>query len=186
MGLLSKIGRAFVEPVPNETPYQEPIAYGEGYDADVALDEAVEVELNKVDTETLISDIYFQNDLGDTSCSIFKVDELISSLPKEMPTKTKHSSVLAILGNFGLSAEEIVSDGKQRITVLDAAKTKIDSESNATIVEKEARIEELKQTIESLSGEIADEVEKTKMSDELIDSEMSKIVSLIDFVGGEK
>lgn len=186
MGLLSKIGRAFVEPVPGEASYTEAPITSDEYDAEtVVADEPVDVELDKVNTTTLIDDVYSQNDLGDMSCSIFKVEELISSLPKEMATKTKRQSVLAILGNFGLSATDIVSDGKTRVTVLDGVKSKIDEECQSAIAEKEARIEELKQTIEVLSGEIAHEHEKNKKSDEIVSAEMSKIVSLIDFIGGE-
>ena len=107
MGFLKAIKGAFIEEVPNEN-----------YDISTNLEStetvAVEtdVELEDVDTNTLISDVYTQNNLFDMSHSIFKVEELIASLPKEMATDTKRASVLAILGSFNLTAPEVVVDGE--------------------------------------------------------------------------
>ena len=100
MGLLKSIGKAFVEEVPNEKILEENFTdYKE---------ETVEVELDNVNTNTLIDDIYAQNNLYDKSQSIFKVEELINSLPKEMVTETKRASVLSILGSFGLAETEVI------------------------------------------------------------------------------
>ena len=111
MGFLKSIGKAFVEEVPTENSEVE--ENFRSYE-----EENVEVELDSVNTDTLIDDIYTQNDLYDKSQSIFKVEELINSLPKEMVTETKRASVLSILGSFGLTATEVVNDGEKRIEVL--------------------------------------------------------------------
>ena len=106
MGLLKKL---FVEEIPNET---------ESYDVEATTYEEpeVEVELDDVNTDTLIEDIYVQNELYDKTKSIFKVEELINSLPKEMVTETKKTSVLAILGSFGLTVTDVIIDGDNRYT----------------------------------------------------------------------
>lgn len=180
MGFLKTIGRAFVEEVPMED-YEEPIGMG----ADFIEEELVEAELEDVNVVTLIDDIYTQNDLLDKSRSIFKVEELIASLPKEMVTDTKRSSVLAILGSFNLTATEVVEDGERRVDVLNSIKEQIDVDCKNTVSEKEAQIEELKKAIATLTIEIANEQEKTKTSDELILNETAKINNLIKFIGGE-
>lgn len=177
MGFFQTIGKAFVEEVPMEN-YEAPI------DMDV-YDDAVEAELAEVDTNTLIEDIYTQNELYDKSHSIFKVEELIASLPKEMVTDTKRASVLAILGSFNLTSIEVLEDGEKRIDVLNRIKTQIDLDCKDAIANKEAQIEELKKSIADLTVEIANEQDKMKTSDEIISDETVKIGNLIKFIGGE-
>lgn len=179
MGFLKNISKAFIEEVPADN-YDIPI------DVEVIEEEAVsEVKIESVNASTLIGDVYTQNNLFDMSQSIFKVEELIASLPKEMATDTKKASVLAILSSFGLTATEVVDDGEKRMSVLSNVKDKIDMDCKTTISNKEIEIEDLKKAIENLTVEIANEQEKMKLSDEAILAEMSKVESLIKFVGGE-
>lgn len=178
MGLFKAIGKAFIEEVPAEN-YEVPVSM------DAFEEDVVEAELEEVDTNTLIEDIYVQNDLYDKSRSIFKVEELIASLPKEMVTDTKRSSVLAILSSFDLTATEVLEDGEKRIDILNRIKTQVDVDCKDAIVNKEAQIEELKKSIANLTVEIADEQEKMKTSDEIILNEISKINNLVKFIGGE-
>lgn len=175
MGLFEKLG--LVEEVP--TNNYEDVVEEYSYEEDV-----VEAELETVNTDTLIEDIYAQNDLADKSRSIFKVEELIASLPKEMATETKRNSVLAILGSFNLTATDVVADGEERIKILTAIKEQVDSDSKTTVADKEAQIEELKKAIESLTIEIANEQEKSRISNETITAEVVKIETLVKFVGG--
>lgn len=175
MGLFERLG--LVEAVPAEN-YDEAV---EVYDFE---EEIVEAELESVNTETLIDDIYIQNNLGDKSRSIFKVEELIATLPKEMVTETKRNSVLAILGSFNLTATDVTMDGEERMKILAAIKEQINSEAQTTIAEKEAQIEELKKSIETLTVEIANEQEKAKTSNTTITDELIKVETLVKFVGG--
>lgn len=181
MGFLKAIKGAFIEEVPNEN-------YEASVDVDmenVEEEVAVDVELKGVNADTLIDDIYIQNNLSDMSHSIFKVEELISSLPKEMATDTKRASVLAILDSFNLTATEVVEDGENRKTTLCKVKEKIDVDCNNAIIDKESQIEEYKKSIEALTVEIANERGKMKHSDEIISAEIEKVKALISFIGGE-
>ncbi len=175
MGLLTKLGLVEEVPANNYDEAVEEYSYEE---------ETVEAELESVNTETLIDDIYAQNNLADKSRSIFKVEELIFSLPKEMATETKRNSVLAILGSFNLTATDVVTDGEERIKTLTSIKEQVDSDSKMTVTEKEAQIEELKKSIEVLTVEIANEQEKARISNETISAEVAKVESLVKFVGG--
>ena len=176
MGLLKKLG--LVEEIPTDN-YDEVTVEEYNY-----VEETVEAELESVNTDTLIDDIYTQNDLADKSHSIFKVEELISSLPKEMTTETKRNSVLAILGSYNLTATDMVTDGEERIRILTSIKEQVDSDSKMTVADKEAQIEELKKAIEVLTVEIANEQEKIRISNETISAEVAKVESLVKFVGG--
>ena len=175
MGLLTKLG--LVEEVPSNN-------YDEAVEEYSYAEETVEAELAEVNTDTLIDDIYTQNNLADKSRSIFKVEELISSLPKEMATETKRNSVLAILGSFNLTATDVVTDGEERVKILTSIKEQVDSESKMAVVDKESQIEELKKAIEVLTVEIANEQEKARISNETISAEVTKIESLVKFAGG--
>lgn len=175
MGLFEKLG--LVEEVPSNN-------YDEAVEEYSYAEETVEAELAEVNTDTLIDDIYAQNNLADKSRSIFKVEELISSLPKEMATETKRNSVLAILGSFNLTATDVVTDGEERVKILKSINEQVDSDSKMTVADKEAQIEELKKAIEVLTIEIASEQEKARISNETISAEVAKIELLVKFVGG--
>ena len=174
MGLLKKL---FVEEIPNET---------ENYDVETTAYEelAVEVELEDVNTDTLIEDIYVQNDLYDKTKSIFKVEELINSLPKEMVTETKKTSVLATLGVFGLTVTDVTLDGDSRVDVLNGILTKILGEGNDNVASKEAEIEEHKKEIARLEKEISDQKTEMKVSADTINTEITRISDLVKFIGG--
>lgn len=174
MGFLKGL---FVEEIPNEEEmYEAESSYVE--------EENVEVELDSVNTDTLITDIYAQNELFDKTKSIFKVEELINSLPKEMVTETKKASVLATLGVFGLTVTDVTLDGESRIDVLSGVLTKILGEGNDTVVSKETEIEEHKKEIARLEKEISDQKNEMKVSEDTINTEISRITSLVKFVEG--
>lgn len=173
MGLFKNL---FVEEIPKEESYDED-AYS--YEA-----ENVEVELDAVNTDTLIEDIYVQNDLYDKTKSIFKVEELINSLPKEMVTETKKSSVFAILGSFGLTVTDVNLDGENRVEILSGVLEKINREGKDDISEKETEIEKRKREIADLEKYISDKQTEMKSSEESINAEVTRISDLMKFIGG--
>ena len=158
----------FVERVPDEKEYETETSYD--------VEEAVPVELDEVRTDTLIDDIYTQNELFDKSKSIFKIEELINSLPKEMVTETKRGSVLATLGVFGLTVTDVSIDGENRVEVLKNVLNKILDEGNTTVSAKEE--------IARLEKEIADQQTEMKTSENNINTEISRITGLIKFIEG--
>lgn len=178
MGLLKKL---FVEEIPNNED-----AFGtEAVIAEVE-EPVPEVALDEVNTDTLIEDIYAQNELQDKSKSIFKVEELINSLPKEMVTETKKNSVLAILTSFGLTAEDVVSDGENRTMILSGVLDKITTEGENVVREKQTEIENHKMEIARLEKEIAVQQEEMRVSDTTISNETKRVAELIGFITGGK
>ena len=167
----------FVEQIPNEE---------ENYTNESSLVEenSMAVELDSVNTDTLIADIYMQNELFEQTKSIFKVEELINSLPKEMVTETKKTSVLATLGVFGLTATDVTLDGENRINVLSGVLSKILDEGNATVISKETEIEDHKKEIARLEKEISDQKTEMKISENTINTEINRITSLVKFTEG--
>lgn len=151
----------------------------------IYCDEAtVSADLDKVNVNTLIEDVYIQNDLFDKTKSIFKIEELINTLPKEMVTETKKISVLAALGVFGLTVTDVTFDGENRINVLSSVLSKIIEDSSKNVSEKEAEIENYKKQIAILEKEIADIKTEVSSSENIINSEITRITGLIKFIEG--
>lgn len=178
MGFLEKM--RLIEKVPETTGdvLEDSFNDYEDYPA-VEYDEGCEAD-------ALIEDVYTQNDLYDKARSIFKVEELMDSLPKEMLTETKRSSVLSILKSFGLATDEVITDGEKRVQVLNAVKERLNIDGEEAISHMKNEIEEHKKEIASLDAKISGALENTKKSNEAIDIELEKIASLIEFIGGIK
>ncbi len=175
MGFLKKL---LVEEIPNEVP---------DYDEELYMEETVvEVNTDSVSQENLVSDIYTQNNLSDLSKSIFKVEELINSLPKEMPSDTKKATVLSILVSFGLTVDEVIADGISRKDMLNAALDEIITDNENVIAVNNTNIELKKQEIQELEKDNANRESVIKNTEDKIAIETKRISDLIAFVGGEK
>lgn len=160
-----------------EPVYEE--SYGE-------IGELQEVNTEGVTDTNFVGDIYAKNEMMDFSRSIFKVEELIDSLPKEMPNETKKNTVCAILGSFGLTTDEVIGDGKNRAELLNAAYESIKTEKEGTIAQLKIQIEEKKKEIQEMEKVISECNATIKSTDEMAEAEIKRIVSLIEFIGGQK
>lgn len=147
-------------------------------------EEEVDVNVENVTQDNLITDIYNQNNLSDLSKSIFKIEELINSLPKEMPNETKRATVLSMLSIFGLTVEEVISDGNERRAVIDVALSAIVTENNDVIDSNNASIEQKKLEIQELEKDNAERTLIIKDTEDKVESEFKRIGDLIKFVGG--
>lgn len=175
MGLLKKLH--LVEEIPGE-PVDDYVPADEYED--------IPVETDGVQAESFVQDVYEKNDLSDQTRSIFKVEELINSFPKEMPAVTKKASVLATLGVFALTLDEVEEDAKKRCDVLDAAFTAIKKEKEAEIAENETAIEARKQEIEELENKNAALKGEINAANNQTSAEIARIDALWKFVGGNE
>lgn len=153
--------------------------------SDYEYEESIDVNTENVTQDNLIGDIYDANDLSDVSKSIFKVEELLNSLPKEMPNDTKKTTVLSILGSFGLTVDEVVADGEGRIEVINGSFEKIKSDNEEVITDNSASIEQKKIEIQELEKDNSDRTQVIKDTRDKVDSEAKRINDLIKFIKGE-
>ena len=175
MGLLEKMGLV-------ERIEEDPVIYEEDY----MEEDYVDVNTENVTQDNLITDIYNQNELSDLSKSIFKVEELINSLPKEMPNETKKTTVLSMLSIFGLTVDEVLADGEQRSCYVKAALASITDENNEVINNNNASIEQKKLEIQELEKDNADRSIVIKNAEDKVESEVERINGLIKFLIGGK
>ena len=155
-------------------------------DEELYLEDEVEVNTELVSQDNLIEDIYNQNALSDLSKSIFKVEQTINSLPKEMPNDTKKATVLTILSNFGLTVDEVVEDGYSRQTIIRSALNTIVEENESAILTNKTIIEQKKMEIQELEKDNANRETVIKNTEDKVELELKRISDLVTFIGGEK
>jgi predicted nucleic acid-binding Zn-ribbon protein len=147
-----------------------------------------EVEVADVDTsdnENVVTEIYVANNLDNLNKSIFKVEDLMKTLPSEMPTASKRTTVESIMTTVGLDVADAVSDGENRIEILNASLNKTTSTINGDIATAEEKIEQLKLEIANNEKLIADSKATIKEFTEDINTETERIEGLIKFIKGE-
>lgn len=155
-------------------------------DEEMYLEDEVEVNTELVSQDNLIEDIYNQNALSDLSKSIFKVEQTINSLPKEMPNDTKKATVLTILSNFGLTVDEVVEDGYSRQTIIRSALNTIVEENESAILTNKTIIEQKKMEIQELEKDNANRETVIKNTEDKVELELKRISDLVTFIGGGK
>lgn len=179
MGLLSKLGNAFIEEVPGGMIMENEVEENR-------CEPVVTAELDGVRADSLIGDIYDRNGLGNTDESIFKVEEVINSLPKEMSTTTKKTTLLSILASFQITPISVSLDGDKRIDTLNEVLSVIIRDNDILVSQANVMIEDHKKEIEALEKKISINLQETRDSEEKIKTEVERIKRLISFIGGEE
>lgn len=135
-------------------------------------------------TENVINEIYAQNGLADKDNSIYAVQSFIDTLPSEMTTAKKQSSVYGILKVTGKSVDGLMGDANDRINLLCSARDKVVAEKNAEIEAAKSDIEDLKRAIEAANIIInkAEEVKDTV--NKSVNDEIGVIEELVKFCEG--
>ena len=173
MGFFEKLGLVEREVAPVVPVVPEVIA-----DPEIEVDAEINSAVNVVD------EIYAQNDLSDRSNSIYTVQALIDTLPDEMTTARKQSTVSGILMVSGKSVTSLLNDAQNRIDVLRAARDKIVDDRTNEINATSADIEELKKAIEIATIKIKEAEEIIAATNESIGNEIGAIDNLIKFCEG--
>lgn len=195
MGLLEKLGLVEEQKEPQESSQIVNTSYKESNE----LYNSFDIELNDRDFETetdansytvntgntdsdCIKEIYSASGKSDLSRSIFKVGELMDSLPNTLPTAVKKESVLSIIKSFNLSVDALTSDADSRVAMLSSGLQDIDEQLTSKIKGSEAEIENLKIKIAELEAQV--KVDSDKLSDNTIEiqSEIKKIKDLVTFI----
>ena len=149
--------------------------------ANVATDPVVAV-VSSVDS--IVATIYEQNNLSDTSDSIYAVGKLMGTLPKEMTTQKMQETVAGILAVTEKSVPVLLCDAHKRIEVLNSAKDSIVAERTSEIERANADIECLKQAIESAQKVIKNAETVIDAVQKQVSDEVEGIMKLVQFSEG--
>ena len=172
MGLLEKWGLVEREDVDVQVP--------------VAMSEAPTVEANaEIDsTENVIDEIYAQNGMSNKDNSIYAVQSFIDTLPAEMTTVKKQSSVYGILKVTGKSVDSLLMDAKERMSILVAARDKSIAEKDEVINSAKTDIEDLKKAIEAANIIIQHAEDVKESIAKSVSDEITAIEELVKFCEG--
>lgn len=151
---------------------------------EVVAEPEIEVNAEINSATNVVEDIYAQNGLADRSNSIYTVQALIDTLPDEMTTAKKQSTVSGILMVSGKSVADLLNDAQNRIDVLCAARDEVVNDRNNEITAASNDIEALKQAIEVATIKIKEAEEIIAATKELVNSEIGAIDNLIKFCEG--
>lgn len=148
------------------------------------LEPQVEVDAEINSTANVVDEIYAQNELSDKSNSIYTVQALIDTLPAEMTTAKKQSTVSGILMVSGKSIASLLDDAQNRIDTLCVARDKIVGDRTNEIMVANSDIEELKKAIEVATIKIKEAEDIIAATKQSVDDEIDAIDSLVKFCEG--
>lgn len=184
MGLLSKAKNFLIED--SEMNYENYFLDNSSETVtDCDCSTPIVMNIEDTDFSNIIQDVYEQNNISDFSKSIYKVKEIIETLPVTMSDATKKETVMRICRSFGLEVDELLEDASIRCTVLTEVASKVEEENNNAINTNNAEIENCKKIIEELekkNKELNDEINITKSK---IAEENSNLLKLSEFIGNE-
>ena len=149
---------------------------------DEQLNIDVNVDINS--TVNVIDEIYEQNNLADKSNSIYTVRALIDTLPEEMTTAKKQTTVSGILMVSGKSVEHLLNDAQTRVNTISVARDEIVNEKTTEIEEANRDIEKLKELIEAATIKIKEASEIIDATNKSVDDEINAIDGLVKFCEG--
>lgn len=141
--------------------------------------EPVDIQTEDVSS---IEEIYKASEMDDVSKSIYRVDEIRSVLPNSLASSTKKESVLGMMQVSGISVEEVIQDAENRKAVLDSVLQSFTESTVKTIEKNTEEIQELEDRINALKEEINNRKLSQEKQEEIINQEIEKIKSIIDFI----
>ena len=90
-----------------------------------------------------------------------------------------------MLSIFGLTVDEVMSDGHERCSMISSALSAIVHENDDVITRNYELIEQKKLEIQDLEKDNANRILVVKSTEDKIETELKRIENLITFVGGE-
>jgi hypothetical protein len=151
---------------------------------EVVAEPKIEVDAEINSSANVVEEIYAQNGLSDRSNSIYTVQALIDTLPDEMTTAKKQSTVSGILMVSGKSVSDLLNDAQNRIDILCAARDKIVGDRNDEIAVASTDIEALKQAIEAATIKIKEAENIISATKDSVGDEINVIDNLVKFCEG--
>lgn len=145
-------------------------------------EEEVQVNTDNVEAESMIGDAYYENNLEDISRSVYKVEEVLKTLPTTMPEDVSRQTVKGILASFGISVEDVDRDAKARAETIQAVRNKMCDKETDEIKRLEQEVEDLLKQAEEKKQEIQSHNLKLEAIVKTSKEELARIKKLWDFI----
>ena len=131
-----------------------------------------------------VDSIYAENGMEDCTGTVYKVDEMIQTMPQEMPTATKKVTILGMMNVVGITADEVKADAANRTALLNTVVPEKIRQLNDELSGNNSQIEALKQDIENLQKRNKEILAAMDVNQELLQKETDKISGIVNFIGG--
>lgn len=171
-----------VEKVENDTrkPYSPPVIEDDEEELPPPP-----VKVNGIDIDHLVEDAYRENGMEDVSRSIYKVGEILKTLPKTIPVDTKRATVVAILSTFGLTVEDMSRDAESRLALIKQTCNQMCNTEADESKRLEHEIEELYKSAEIKKQQMQKHDEALQKITGTAQAELAGISDLLDFITSE-
>ncbi len=113
---------------------------------------------------------------------IFMVDEFSRTLPENLPVDIKRNSVKNIIGVSGMKVENFLNDAYKRMDALNQVLEHSVQKTEDIIAQKREAIKSLESEIAKLEQFISDREQFQDKQTSLIEYEVQRIVSIVDFI----
>lgn len=134
--------------------------------------------------EDILNDAYREGNLASNTGGIFKVRDMLNTLPDEMTTAKKQKVIEGMLSVIGEDAGSLKDDGISRIACVEDAIQQWNSITEQIVKGAEADIEELKNLIEAAQKKIVEANGGHDHAIKILNSEKATIEHLTEFVEG--
>ena len=130
-----------------------------------------------------VSAVYDANDMDPADkVTVYKIQDMLASLPAEMPSKTKKTTIKSLMTTLGYNAADIQADAAQRIELL---KTVGNDKANALFDEmnqNDGQIESMKEDIERLTNRNAEANAAIEKMSDVVKNEVKTIEDVLEYV----
>lgn len=143
----------------------------------------------QIQTEVPAGDIldvfatYEANNMNPTDqVTIYKIQDMLASLPAEMPSKTKKITIKSLMATLGYNPADIENDAGQRIELL---KTVGNDKMNTLFAEMKAndgQIESMKEEIERLTNRNTEASAAVEKMSDVVKNEIKIIEDVLEYV----
>lgn len=148
------------------------------------IEQPVPVQAEVPEGDTIdVQAVYDANDMNPAdSVTVYKVKDMLESLPAEMPNKTKKATLKSLMATLGYDPVAIQHDAEQRIDILNAA-----ANQKATCLQDEInlnsqKIEEAKIEIEQMTTRNNEAVQAINSIIDTVTAERNNILGILEFV----
>lgn len=131
----------------------------------------------------IIDAIYNATDMADKSNSIYRVKDLMNTIPAETPEKTSKVIVLNLLDTLDLSVDGVKADSEARLNALNGAMNATLEDNKAKQNELVAHIESLRVQIETDKQNIQELVRDADSLTRAVELEKEEIMAVLNFIG---
>ena len=168
-----------------DMPATTDVNVGVPFGPDIEQSVPVQAEVPEGDTIN-IQEVYDANGMNPAdTVTVYKVKDMLDSLPAEMPNKTKKATLKSLMTTLGYDSVAIQHDAEQRIDILNAAANQKAASLQDEIDLNSQKIEEAKIEIEQMTARNNEAVQAINSIIDTVTAERNNIFGILEFLKDE-